>query len=70
MAATRKPKPELVPGRGSIVIVIRTPIDMKRFTRILTAIGTNFPKVTIQTAPPYSSVQVDAWLIEVGGEES
>jgi hypothetical protein len=69
MVAERK-KPELVAPRGSIVIVIRTPIDMKRFTRIMSAIGTSFPKASVQTAPPYSSVQIDAWLIEVGGEDA
>jgi len=48
--------------------VIRTPIAMKAFTRIMAAIGTSFPKAAVQTAPPYSSVQVDGWLVEIGGE--
>jgi hypothetical protein len=70
MAAARKPKPELVPGRGSLVIVIRTPVDMKKLSRVLAAIGTSFPKSTVQTSPPYSSVQIDAWLIEIGGPDA
>ena len=64
----RKPKPELVPPKNSLVIVIRTPIAMKAFTRIMSAIGTSFPKSNVQTAPPYSSVQIDGWLVEIGGE--
>jgi hypothetical protein len=64
----RKPKPELVPPKNSLVIVIRTPIAMKAFTRIMSAIGTSFPKSAVQTAPPYSSVQIDGWLVEIGGD--
>jgi len=63
-------KPELVPGRGSIVIVISTPIGMKELTRIMSAIGVSFPKSNVQTAPPYSSVQIDGWLIEIGGDDA
>jgi len=70
MAARRGDKPELVAPRGSIVIVIRTPIDMKKLSRIMSAIGTSFPKATVQTSPPYSSVQVDAWLVEIGGPDA
>jgi len=58
----------LVPPKNSLVIVIRTPIAMKAFTRIMSAIGTSFPKAAVQTAPPYSSVQIDGWLVEIGGE--
>lgn len=67
MSAARKT--ELVPPKNSIVIVIRTPIAMKAFTRIMNAIGTSFPKSAVQTSPPYSSVQIDGWLIEVGGDD-
>jgi hypothetical protein len=70
MAARRGDKTELVAPRGSIVIVIRTPIDMRKLSRIMAAIATGFPKSTVQTSPPYSSVQVDAWLLEVGGDDA
>ena len=67
MSAARKT--ELVPPKNSLVIVIRMPITLKAFNRIIGAIGVGFPKSAVQVAPPYSSVQVDGWLIEVGGED-
>lgn len=70
MAIQREQPTELVAPRGSIVIVMRMPIDMKRFTRIMSAIGISFPKVNVQTKPKYTSVQIDTWLIEIGGEDA
>lgn len=68
--AARSDKTELVAPRGSIVVVIQTPIDIRKLSRIMAAIAASFPKSSVQTSPPYSSVQVDAWLIEVGGEDA
>ena len=68
MSAARKT--ELVPPKNSIVIVVRAPISIKAFNRIISAIGIGFPKSKVQTSPPYSSVQIDGWLIEVGGEDT
>lgn len=51
-----------------LVIVVNLPIDLGKFSDLLTALGKIDPKAEVQTKPTKRTVEVDSWLIETAAE--
>jgi hypothetical protein len=63
------PKQPIPERKNALVIVIRTPIAMRAFTRILRACALADPRSVVDTNPHVKTVTVDGWLVKIGGDD-